>query len=62
MPYPKATFIYVLLVIDFISIFLIIWFINNLEYQMKRYHKCFDKRSVEMSDFTVKISNLPFDH
>ena len=36
--------------------------INLLEVRYKEYAKVFDKRNVEMRDFTVEIYNLPADH
>jgi len=39
-----------------------IFFINFLELRYKQYAEIFDKRNVEMRDFTVVLGNLPFDH
>ena len=58
----KGDFVYVVLAIDFIVIFLTIWLINLLEIRYKQYAKLYDKRAVEMRDFTVIIRNLPSDH
>lgn len=58
----KGDFVYIVLAIDFIVIFLTIWLINLLEVRYKQYAKLYDKRAVEMRDFTVIIRNLPPDH
>jgi len=39
-----------------------ICFINMLERRYKQYALIFDKRNVEMRDFTLRISNLPNDY
>lgn len=57
----KGDFVYVILTLDFIVIFLTIWMINLLEWRYKQYAKLYDKRAVEMRDFTVIIRNLPPD-
>lgn len=36
--------------------------INLLQTRYNQYSKVYDKRNVEMRDFSVLISNLPCDH
>jgi hypothetical protein len=52
----------VILIIDFLVVFLMICFINVLDRRYTEYADLFDKRNVEMRDFTIEISNLPCDH
>ena len=61
MDIPKGDFVYIILGIDFLVILLSIWMINLLELRYKQYAKLYDKRAVEMRDFTVRITNLPRD-
>jgi len=39
-----------------------ICFINLLETRYEEYSEIFDKANVEMRDFTLEFTNLPFDH
>ena len=57
----KSSFVYFVLIIDFICIFIMICFINWLNRRYKQYTEVFDKRSVEMRDFSIEITNLPYD-
>lgn len=57
----KADIIYFILIMDFIVVFTFICFINFLEIRYKEYAEVFDKRNVEMRDFTVMLTNLPPD-
>jgi hypothetical protein len=36
--------------------------INLLEVRYKQYAELYDKRAVEMRDFTVRVDNLPSDY
>lgn len=57
----KADFTYLIIIIDFACVFIIIFFIQLVEFRYKRYAAIFDKRNIEMRDFTVAITNLPKD-
>ena len=48
--------------IDIIVILSAVFVINLFQKRYREYAKVFDKRNVEMRDFSVLISNLPFDH
>lgn len=48
--------------IDIVVVLTIICFINLLEKRYREYAYIFDKRNVEMRDFSLEIENLPFDH
>jgi hypothetical protein len=61
MDLVKGDFVYVVIALDFIVIMCTIWLINLLEYRYKQYAQLYDKRAVEMRDFTVIIRNLPPD-
>lgn len=50
-----------ILIIDFVVVFLMICFINLLQHRYVQYSELFDKRNVEMRDFTIEVSNLPKD-
>jgi uncharacterized membrane-anchored protein YitT (DUF2179 family) len=58
----KYEFGEILFYIDIACILISVIMINLLEYRYKEYAEIFDKRSVEMRDFTVQIDNLPLDH
>lgn len=57
----KGDFVYVVMLIDFVVILCTIWLINLLAYRYQQYATLYDKRAVEMRDFTVIIRNLPPD-
>ena len=61
MGFQKQTFGYFICFVDLIVIVSTIVLINMLEIRYKEYAKIFDKRNVEMRDFTVQIYNLPTD-
>ena len=58
----KSQFVYVLLLFELVTVLVTIFFINFLERRYKQYAEVFDKRNVEMRDFTVQLSNLPYDN
>jgi len=60
--FPKQEFGFVMCVIDIFIILISIFMINLLEVRYKEYAKIFDKRNVEMRDFTVQLYHLPNDH
>lgn len=62
LPFFKHEFTYFILGIDFFVVFFMICFINLLETRYEEYTEIFDKRNVEMRDFTLELSNLPLDH
>lgn len=61
MDVEKSDFVYVILGIDFICVFTMIFFICLLDRRYKKYAYLFDKRNVEMRDFSVEVRNLPPD-
>jgi len=61
MDWDKSSFVYLVLIVDFACIFMFICFINFLNKRFKEYSEVFDKRNVEMRDFTIEVENLPFD-
>ena len=61
MSFSKYQFGYLLLIVDIVFIIVSVIMINLLELRYEQYSKCFDKRSVEMRDFTVQVHNLPYD-
>ena len=61
-PFKKHEFTLFILGIDFFTVFFMICFINLLETRYEEYSEIFDKRNVEMRDFTIRLDNLPFDH
>ena len=58
----KQDFGYMIMFVDILVILSAIFVINLFQKRYCEYAKVFDKRNVEMRDFTVLISNLPFDH
>lgn len=58
----KAQFLYIILAIDVLSILIVIFFFWFLDVRSREYIEVFDKRAVEMRDFTIRFANLPFDH
>ena len=59
LPFAKYQCTYLILACDFFVVFFMVWFINLLEARYEEYAEIFDKRNVEMRDFTVEINNLP---
>ena len=53
---------YWITLVDGIVVLTSILAINLFQTRYNQYSKVYDKRNVEMRDFTVLISNLPFDH
>jgi len=53
--------VYLILIVDFIVVFTTICFINLLDKRYREYADIFDKRNVEMRDFTIQVTNLPMD-
>lgn len=62
MGFEKSSFVYFLLIIDIASVIIMICFINILESRYVEYSKLFDKRNVEMRDFTIEVTNLPTEY
>ena len=62
MSFSKYQFGYLLLIVDIVFIICSVIMINLLELRYEQYSEAFDKRSVEMRDFTVQVHNLPYDH
>lgn len=57
----KSQFAYLLLAVDLATIFLTVFLINLLNVRFKEYSEIFDKRNVEMRDFSLRFGNLPYD-
>ena len=57
----KMDFGYWITLVDAIVILTSIFAINMFHTRYLEYAKIYDKRNVEMRDFSVLISNLPFD-
>lgn len=62
MSFSKYSFGYFLALVDVAMILCCIFLINLLEIRYEQYAEVFDKRNVEMRDFSVQIYNLPKDH
>ena len=61
MAFTKKSFGYIISIIDIICVFMTVIMVNLLEIRFREYAKIYDKRNVEMRDFTVLIENLPCD-
>lgn len=61
MDVEKSDFVYAILAIDFVCVFTMIFFICMLDRRYKKYAYLFDKRNVEMRDFSVEVRNMPPD-
>lgn len=55
----KDSFVYFLLIIDFTCVFLFICFINLLEKRTLQYIEAYDRKNVEIRDFTIECNNIP---
>lgn len=60
-PFTKAEFSLVLIIFDAVVVLTTIWFINFLSVRMRQYRDEYDRCLTQMSDFTIKLSNLPLD-
>jgi hypothetical protein len=60
--FGKSQFTYFIVAVDFFVVIFMICLINLLETRYLEYAAVFDKRAVEMRDFTLEFANLPFDH
>jgi hypothetical protein len=58
----KGDFVYIIIIIDLVVILITIWMINFLMWRYRQYANLYDKRAVEMRDFTCRITNLPLDY
>lgn len=61
MGFQKQAFGYVVSAVDIICVLFTVLLINLLEVRFREYAKIYDKRNVEMRDFTVAVENLPCD-
>lgn len=61
MGFSKQSFGYLISAVDITCVILTVILINLLEIRFREYAKIYDKRNVEMRDFTVAIENLPVD-
>ena len=61
IPIPKDVFGICLVLVDFLVIVLIICFIYVLDLRQREYIKQYKDQTMEMSDYTVRVKNLPND-
>ena len=61
IPIPKDVFGICLVLVDFLVIVLIICFIYVLDLRQRQYIKQYKNQTMEMSDYTVRVKNLPND-
>lgn len=61
MSFSKYSFGYFISFIDITCVLLTVFMINLLEVRFREFAKLYDKRNVEMRDFTVAVENLPCD-
>jgi len=61
MGFSKQAFGYAVSAVDITCVLLTVLLINLLEVRFREYAKLYDKRNVEMRDFTVAVENLPCD-
>ena len=61
MGFNKQSFGYVITIIDILGVLMTVIMVNLLEVRFREYAKIYDKRNVEMRDFTVSVENLPCD-
>lgn len=57
----KGHFSVFLVLLDFLIVLLLIWFYNRLDEQQKAFHEKFETETIEMTDFTIMLENLPAD-
>lgn len=55
----KNDFGHIIIIFDIITIFAIIIFVKVLEVTQKEYVDHFDEATLEMTDFTIRVDNLP---
>ena len=61
IPIPKDVFGIYLVLVDFLGVFLIICFIYVLDLRQREYIKQYKAQTMEMSDYTIRVKNLPND-
>ena len=62
MAVKKYELIYFILLIDFICVAISIFFFWLLDRRYREYIMIFDKKAVEMRDFSLRFGNIPNDH
>jgi len=62
MAIKKFELIYFILLMDFLCVAVSIFFFWLLERRYREYIQIFDKRAVEMRDFTIRFGNVPADY
>jgi hypothetical protein len=62
MGITKENFLYIIIGLNFFCLVVSIFFFWVLEVRTKEYIEIFDKRNVEMRDFTIRVGNLPNDN
>lgn len=58
----KADFLRVIVAIDFVSIILLLIYLVFIRFRYKQFAEIFDKRNIEMQDFTIEVTNIPNDY
>jgi hypothetical protein len=61
MSINKREFMYIVIFINFLCLIICMFFFWFLEVRTKSYIEAFDKRNVEMRDFTIRCGNIPCD-
>ena len=61
IPIPKDVFGICLVLVDFLVVVLIICFINVLDLRQKQFIEQYKNQTMEMSDYTIRVKNLPND-
>jgi len=62
MPFSKDSLIYIILGVDVVTLLVAVFFFYLLEKRTIEYIEIFDKRNVEMRDFSIRLGNLPYDY
>lgn len=52
----------VIVAIDFVSIILLLIYLVFIRFRYKQFAEIFDKRNIEMQDFTIEVTNIPNDY
>ena len=61
MPFSKDSLVYIILIVDVVTLLIAVFFFWLLERRTVQYIEIFDKRNVEMRDFSIRLGNLPYD-
>lgn len=61
LEYEKANFDVVIIVVDFLCIFILMAFVLFLEKKQNEFAMRFSQQSIEMDDFSLEFNNIPKD-